>query len=186
VAFEKAVKLTPRGAHAQNMPGQVMLQQGDVEGAIPHFRTVTQLKPTLPVAHAYLAQALESNGQMDDATAEFRVPVQLAPKQPEAHRALGRALGAQQKTDEAIEEFKAAVRLAPSKLNYTASWVQRCNIAVSCRDKRDANLRIRPLPIRVGFNSERREGGSCKRISESSGTGPTSDAACTMNLVPAG
>ena len=58
VAFEKAVKLTPRSADAQNMLGQVMLQQGDVEGAIPHFRTVTQLKPTLPVAHAYLAQAL--------------------------------------------------------------------------------------------------------------------------------
>jgi hypothetical protein len=31
VVFEKAVKLTPRSADA-NMLGQVMLQQGDVEG----------------------------------------------------------------------------------------------------------------------------------------------------------
>jgi Tfp pilus assembly protein PilF len=92
-----------------------MLQQGDVQGAISYFRTVTKLKPTLPVAHAYLAQALESNGQMDEAIAEFRVAVQLAPKQPEAHRAVGRALSAQQKTDEAIEEFKEAVRLAPEQ-----------------------------------------------------------------------
>ena len=58
VVFEKAVQLTPRSAEA-NMLGQVMLQQGDVEGAIPHFRTVTQLKPTLPVVHAYRAQALD-------------------------------------------------------------------------------------------------------------------------------
>jgi hypothetical protein len=52
VAFEEAVKLTPRSADAQNMPGQVMLQQGEVAGVIPQFRTVTQLKPTLPVRKA--------------------------------------------------------------------------------------------------------------------------------------
>jgi tetratricopeptide (TPR) repeat protein len=44
-AFEKAVKSNPKSANAQNMLGQVLLQQGDVEAAIPHFRIFVKLRP---------------------------------------------------------------------------------------------------------------------------------------------
>src|ERR1022692_530188 len=52
-AFEKAVKVNPRNADAQNMLGQVLLQLGDVDGAIVRFREVVELRPTLAIAHAY-------------------------------------------------------------------------------------------------------------------------------------
>ena len=37
-AFEKAVGLNPRSADAQNMLGQVLLQQGDLDDAMIHFQ----------------------------------------------------------------------------------------------------------------------------------------------------
>ncbi|MGA7927902.1 MAG: tetratricopeptide repeat protein, partial [Candidatus Sulfotelmatobacter sp.] len=119
-AFEKAVKLSPRDVDAQNMLGHVLLQQGAVDDAIARFRTVVQLQPSLAIAHAYLAQALETRaletqGRLDDAVAEFRIAVQLAPGQWQAHQSLGRELSLQNKTDDAIAEFNQAIRLAPQQ-----------------------------------------------------------------------
>src|SRR5271166_1748134 len=84
-AFEKAVRLNPRSADAQNMLGQVLLQLGQVDDAIAHFRAVVKLRPTLAVAHAYLGQALQAQalqtqalqnqGPLDEAVTEFRLAV---------------------------------------------------------------------------------------------------------------
>ena len=41
-AFEQAVKLNPWNPEFQNALAQMMLRQGDVDGAISHLRTVTQ------------------------------------------------------------------------------------------------------------------------------------------------
>jgi len=53
------------------------------------------------------------------------------------------------------------------------------------RDRRDANLRIRHYQLGLALSQKGEKEREGKRISESSGTGPTSDAAGTMNLVPA-
>ena len=57
-AFAAAVRANPRDAEAQNAFGQVLLEQGELDSAIAHFRTVTQLRPELAIAHVYLGQAL--------------------------------------------------------------------------------------------------------------------------------
>ena len=46
-AFEKAVRLKPQNPDAQNMLGQVLLQQGDLDDAITHFRALVRLRPKL-------------------------------------------------------------------------------------------------------------------------------------------
>ena len=45
--FERAVRANPRSADAQNMLGQVLLREGEVEKAILHFRELVKLRPTL-------------------------------------------------------------------------------------------------------------------------------------------
>ena len=156
-AFEKAVRLNPRSADAQNMLGQVLLRQGQVDDAIAHFRAVVKLRPTLAVAHAYLGQALQAQvfqtqalqtpESLDEAVTEFRLAVQLAPKTPQAHEALGRALSLQQKTDEAAAEIEEAVRLAPGRAEYHdelgALWAQQRKFADAEKEFREA-LRLDP------------------------------------------
>ena len=120
-AFANAVRLDPRSADAQNMLGQVLLQQGQVDDAIAHFRVLVKLRPTLAVAHAYLgqalqAQALQTQGPLDEAVTEFRLAVQLAPRTPQAHEALGRVLSLLQKTDESAAEIKEAVKRIPRSI----------------------------------------------------------------------
>jgi Flp pilus assembly protein TadD len=114
-AFQKAIKLNPRNADAQNMLGQVFLQQGEVDDAIVQFRTLVKLRPSLAIAHAYLAQALQAQSRLDEAITEFRIAVQFAPKQWQAHQALGRALSLQKKNEDAIAEFRQAILLAPQQ-----------------------------------------------------------------------
>ena len=75
--FEKAVRLNPRSADAQNMLGQVLLQQDDLDEAISHFRTLVGLRPKLAIARAYLAQALQAKGLLDEATLSFALAVDL-------------------------------------------------------------------------------------------------------------
>ena len=71
------------------MLGQVLLQQGDLDDAIAHFRALVRAPPKLGIAHAYLAQASQTKGLLDEAMLEFRVAVHLAPQQWQAHQALG-------------------------------------------------------------------------------------------------
>ena len=85
-AFEKVVKLSPRNADAQNYLGWVLLAQGEVENAIPHFRAALAVKPKLAQAHINLASALEHQGKLPDAATELRLALKISPLDVQAHR----------------------------------------------------------------------------------------------------
>ena len=70
--------------------GKLLLQRGDVGGAVTHLRAATKLKPKLAEAHFYLGQALSASGDVDDAIAELKQASKLAPKEAEPHRAMAR------------------------------------------------------------------------------------------------
>ncbi len=120
--FEQAVKLNPWNPEFQNALAQVMLRQGDLDGAIPHLRTVTSLAPDAALPHAELGKALAAKGSLDEAAAELNQAVKLAPQQPEVHRQLARVLSAQGKTDDAITEMKQAVTWRQINRSCTTNW----------------------------------------------------------------
>ncbi len=92
-----------------------MLRQGDLDGAISHFRTVTVWRPMRRCLTRNWDRLWRPRVSLDEAASELSEAVKLAPQQPEVHRQLARVLSSQGKIGDAIAEMKQAVTLAPDQ-----------------------------------------------------------------------
>lgn len=104
---------TPDGWRANHALGGLLLEQGEIDGALDHLHRAAELRPGEPAILVDLGQALERAGRPVEALAQLRRAVEIEPNHPRARRALGVALAARGASAEALEELRRAVELAP-------------------------------------------------------------------------
>jgi Flp pilus assembly protein TadD len=61
-----------------------LLEKGETDAALVHYRKAVELQPNDPGAHYNLAVGLTRKGEIDSAIAELRIALQLDPAYPDA------------------------------------------------------------------------------------------------------
>jgi choline-sulfatase len=91
-ALEGVLKVLPRNAEALNLLGKIQLQRGNAAAARATFETVAALRPSDPVSHLRLGQALAAAGEAGRAEDELRAALALNRRLGEAYGELARLL----------------------------------------------------------------------------------------------
>ncbi len=107
------LSVEPRAAIAHVSLGLVLEREGNVAGAMEHFRQATQIRPHDATVHTNLGRTLSRQGRFSEAIEHLRAAVRLGPSFADAHLTLGGALVAQGRVAEAIERFRDAARIRP-------------------------------------------------------------------------
>ncbi len=134
--------------------GNVLLSQGDTEGAEGEYRKVAGIRPKHPAAYYNLGQIDFRRGRLDSALVSFRAAVALAPHDPDVHYRLAEVLEKQRDFQAAIEHYDEAVRLAekPGTATLRLIW-----LLAACPDDRVRDgARAIQLAERVANLTQRR------------------------------
>ena len=83
--------------------------------ALPQYRRAIRLDSTNPMAHHYLADALQRYGDLPGAAAEYAKVVALDPGDADAHAKLGLLLASGGRSTEAIPHLRAALTQWPDR-----------------------------------------------------------------------
>ncbi|NER39156.1 MAG: tetratricopeptide repeat protein [Oscillatoria sp. SIO1A7] len=96
---------------AYNNLGNLLLQTGDLSGAIAAYEMVARLDPHLAVARFNLGIALKEKGRIKEAIAAYRQAIELQPDYAEAYQNLGVTLLKAGNVLESLDNFRAAIAL---------------------------------------------------------------------------
>jgi tetratricopeptide (TPR) repeat protein len=111
--YEHALAVTPSNAMAECTLGAALLDQGDVNAAIPHLEAAVRLTPDFAYAQEGLGRALVAAGRPDEAIPHLERS-RSSLRSATAHDALGTAYMEVGRLDDAAREFRAALQLDPS------------------------------------------------------------------------
>jgi len=104
----------PNCGMAHNNLGMALLQKGQVDEAISHFRRALEINPNYTNAHNNLGNILSKRGQLDEAIAHYQRALEIAPNYANAHSNLGNALVRKGNLDEAIAHYQKALEIDPN------------------------------------------------------------------------
>jgi tetratricopeptide (TPR) repeat protein len=93
--------------------GIVLLQKGQLDEGIAHYRAALQMQPDSWDAEYNLGTALVGKGEVDEAIVHCERAVAMQPNDPDARVSLGDALLQKQRVDEAIGHYRKAMALRP-------------------------------------------------------------------------
>jgi glycosyltransferase involved in cell wall biosynthesis len=94
---------------AYNNYGNLLLETGDLTGAIIAYTTVLELDPTLATAHFNLGIAYKDKGRLQEAINCYRQAITLNPNFAEAYQNLGVALLKAGNVFESLDTFREAI-----------------------------------------------------------------------------
>ncbi len=94
---------------AYNNLGNLLLETGDVSGAIAVYEMVLKIDPSLAAAYFNLAIALRQKGRIPEAIANYKQAIALKPDYAEAYQNLGVTLLKSGNILEAMDAFKSAL-----------------------------------------------------------------------------
>jgi Flp pilus assembly protein TadD len=98
---------------AHNNLGLVLVDRGDLAGAIHHHREAIRIKPDHAKARANLGVALVKAGRSAEAAAQYTRALELDPSCAEALANWGMLLVKQGKTEEGLSRVEQAMRIRP-------------------------------------------------------------------------
>jgi len=107
------VERDPSIFEAQYNLAAMLLERGQVEGAIEHYAAAAQIRPRDPVVRNALGSAELADGKVAEAIIQLRLSRDLRPQYFDAHYNLGLALASDGKMDQAANEFQIATKLKP-------------------------------------------------------------------------
>ena len=111
--YRTTLARNPGAWMAHNNLGNLLREDGDMDGAIRHFEAALRVRPDLVKAHNNLANVYRDQRRMPEAIAEYRRALALDPSYIEAHSNLGNLLRETKQLDEALGHLQEAVRLDP-------------------------------------------------------------------------
>ncbi|MBI2897728.1 MAG: tetratricopeptide repeat protein [Deltaproteobacteria bacterium] len=118
VAFDAALSRDSHDVHALVGLGDVELERGDHEAALPRYEAALELEPRLASVHDRVGLALARSGRLEEAERALRRGVALDGRLPEPRVSLGNLLLRQGRIDEAEAAYRGA--LSVSGTNATA------------------------------------------------------------------
>jgi tetratricopeptide (TPR) repeat protein len=101
-------------ASAHNNLAILLARQGDLSGAVEHWKAALEAKPGNANTHHNLGIALADRGQRAEAIRHFTEALRLEPGNAITHVYLGRLLAQAGRRREAGEQFERALRLRPA------------------------------------------------------------------------
>jgi tetratricopeptide (TPR) repeat protein len=114
--FWRAVLATDADAWgAHNNLGGFLVEQGQSDEALAHFRRAVELQPGFAKAQYNLGAALREKGQSDEAIVHLQRAVEIEPHYVEARNSLARALGQEGEWDRAMEHLERSLEIDPDQ-----------------------------------------------------------------------
>jgi len=110
--WTRAVDTYPSATAHYNL-AVFLFREGDIAGAITHYRSALAIKPDFAEAHNNLGVALAREGRLDEAILQFQEALKINPDGVEAHYGLGLALVRQGRQREAVDHFRRALSISP-------------------------------------------------------------------------
>lgn len=113
-ALENMIQQNPDDSQLRIRLGNLYLEAGHEDQAIPLFREALAGNPADSHARSHLAQSLANVGRIDEAIAEYQTLLANEPGNPQALLGLGRVrLYTQQDIRSGMEAWEELVRVAP-------------------------------------------------------------------------
>jgi tetratricopeptide (TPR) repeat protein len=109
--FEHALQVSSENVVAHNNLGAALLELGNLDDAVVHYREAVRIRPHYPDVHNNLGIALQRRGRVEEAVVHFTEAIRLRPQYADAHSNLGAALAEQGKIEDAIVRYTEALRL---------------------------------------------------------------------------
>ena len=116
--IEQALALDASNPDVHVITGGLLMEEGNLEGAIAEYRTAIRLKPDDANAHNSLGGALYLKGDLDGAIVEHRTAIRAKPDHALAHNNLGFMLHKKGDLEGAIVEYRTAIRLKPDDASF--------------------------------------------------------------------
>jgi len=113
ILMRHAIAVTGPNYLAENNLGDALLKNGDVAGAIPHFRAALDIQPGCVTAWDNLGEVALKGGQMDDALSDFTKSVNIDPGDVPAQNNLGGILLQKGQFEPAIAHYQQALAAEP-------------------------------------------------------------------------
>ena len=114
--FWRAVLATnPDSWGAHNNLGGFLVEQGQSDEALAHFKRAVEIEPGYAKAQYNLGAALREKGQVDEAIVHLQGAVDIQPHYVEAHNSLARALGQKGEWDGAKEHLERSLEIDPAQ-----------------------------------------------------------------------
>lgn len=128
-AYKKAITWQEKNPTPSEQPyvnlGSLLLQQGDIQGALPMLEHAAALAPSDSFCRMKLGIAYRQVGRLPDAQLELEKATQLQPDNPTAHYQLGRVYKEMHALDRAQAEFGRTAELQSKAARATSSSSQR-------------------------------------------------------------
>jgi protein O-mannosyl-transferase len=112
--WKTTIRRNPNAWMAHNNLGALLLQQGEPDQAIDHFRNAIEIKPNEASAHMNLGDALLLKKDLDQAIAEYQKALEIKPRESRAHYNLANALLGLGQIDEAVAQYQEALTINPN------------------------------------------------------------------------
>jgi Flp pilus assembly protein TadD len=116
VLWSHALACTTDNGKAEYWIGEMLVNSGRLDDAIPHFQRAHEFLPSASCSYN-VGLALARAGRVDEAIVQFRRSVALAPRWPNGYALLGAMLARKEEFAEATECFRTAVELDPFHLS---------------------------------------------------------------------
>jgi tetratricopeptide (TPR) repeat protein len=116
--FRHALAVTEQNGLIESNLGQVLLQEGRVDEALPHLLRAVEFAPKYAKAHYNLGNALLAGGKVAEALSQFEIHVALDPGDPIAQYNFGSVLLDQGLAEDAIAHLQKAVELRPGAADF--------------------------------------------------------------------
>ena len=103
----------PRSKDAENLLGNIAMEQKQYAEAEKHFRTALQYEPNFTDAHNSLGILYDRLGRREESLGEYLKVVGIDPEYAEAHNNIGLIYKEQGRTQDAMASFRKAIEADP-------------------------------------------------------------------------
>lgn len=132
-ALGTAMIMAPDDPWLAMIPGNVLLQSGDVENARQKYLKVTQLQPDFSPGYVKLGEVALQLGRLDEAEKALTKALVLQPENMDARKFLGRIYLDTKRVKEGIQAFTAVVKQQPYDIDSLLA-LGTCSIELGVHD----------------------------------------------------
>jgi len=112
--WRHTVDVTSRNYIAENNLAGTLLERGQLNDAMAHYREALEIKPDVAEVQSNLGNALLREGNVEEAIVHLQKALQIDPAYAEAYNHMGSALMKKGQAGEAIAHYQKAVQLNTS------------------------------------------------------------------------
>jgi tetratricopeptide (TPR) repeat protein len=111
--WQTTIARNPNSFLAHVNLGSILAQQGQMDGAIAHFKKALKVRPDYVEACNNLGNALLQKRRVDEALEQFQKALEIQPDNAMVHTSFGNALLQKGRVDEAIVHYQKTLEMMP-------------------------------------------------------------------------